>query len=80
MTGRTGGRCAGLKPGEGTCPDCGKIKYGSRKKAKAAARRMSMNGVSRVMRAYRCGDWWHLTSQSAERAAAWREYDSGAAS
>lgn len=40
-----------------TCPDCGKVRYGSRKQAKAVARRMS-----RRQRVYQCGGFWHTTS------------------
>jgi len=45
-----------------TCPDCGKRRYRSRRDAKQEARQMLARGIV-VTRAYRCGDYWHLTSQ-----------------
>ena len=52
--------------------DCGKVRYFTRKEARHEAR-MFMRG--RKLRAYRCdGGFWHLTSQSAKRAAIWRAY------
>lgn len=41
---------------EGPCPDCGKLRYRSRKRAKAAARSRSYQGIN----AYQCGDFWHF--------------------
>ena len=38
------------------CPDCGKVRYLSRADAKRAARAKSQRA-----RAYRCGQFWHLT-------------------
>jgi hypothetical protein len=40
-----------------TCPDCGKVRYLSRRHARARAR-VIKDGTH--MNAYRCGDFWHL--------------------
>jgi hypothetical protein len=40
----------------GTCPDCGKQRYASRKTARHAARRQSRAALS----AYPCGAYWHI--------------------
>lgn len=50
------------------CPDCGKIRYFTRKLARRAARRIP----GPRLRAYRCGSFWHLTSISARRIAWYR--------
>jgi hypothetical protein len=50
----------------GTCPDCGKLRFTSRAVAKRAARRARNRGV-RVTRVYRCGGYFHWTSQDAVR-------------
>ncbi len=52
-----------------TCPSDGKKCYATRSDAKRAARQFH-GGQARV---YRCGEWWHLTSQDAETAARYRE-------
>ena len=53
------------------CPACGKLMYATRRDAKAAARQHDARDGR--MRAYLCGDFWHLTSDTA---AAWyRERD-----
>lgn len=39
------------------CPDCGKLRYLSRRHARARAR-VIKDGTH--MNAYRCGDFWHL--------------------
>lgn len=49
-----------------TCPGCGKVRHLSRPAAKRSAK---MQG--RRMRAYRCGDFWHLTSYQPHGRAAW---------
>lgn len=55
-----------------TCPACGKRAY----RTKADARRNGRQLYPGVrLRAYRCGWWWHVTSQSAVKAAVWREWD-----
>lgn len=41
----------------GICPDCGKIRYRSRKHAKAMARRLHPNAH---LSPYKCGDYWHF--------------------
>ena len=43
----------------GTCPSCGKYNYASRRDAKRAGRAFHPAGL---MRAYRCGQFWHVTS------------------
>jgi len=40
----------------GTCPDCGKKRYATRKDARRAARAFHR---TESLRAYRCGDWHH---------------------
>lgn len=40
----------------GTCPDCGKWCWTSKKIAKAAAKR---NHPGEHLSAYPCGRWWH---------------------
>ena len=44
------------------CPACGKHCYRTRSDAKRAIAQIRSRGVH-VTRAYRCGDFWHLTSQ-----------------
>lgn len=41
----------------GSCPDCGKRSFTTRKAAKKAARRI---GDGDHMSAYRCGGYWHI--------------------
>lgn len=41
--------------GGARCPDCGKLRYLTRKGAKKAARMMGAVSMS----PYRCGDFWH---------------------
>jgi hypothetical protein len=57
----------------GTCPDgeCGKQAYPSRIAAKRAAVRLYPGQRIRV---YKHCEWWHLTSQSAEQTAWWRDH------
>jgi hypothetical protein len=59
----------------GVCPEDGKIRYGSRKQALASNRYWSSQpGRTVRLRAYRCGRWWHTTSWSAAKMAAWKDY------
>ncbi|HWM96706.1 MAG TPA: hypothetical protein VNO54_06580 [Streptosporangiaceae bacterium] len=51
---------AGRNLSPGTCPECGKHCYPTRAEAKRAARQKAQR---RKTNAYRCGDFWHLTSQ-----------------
>jgi hypothetical protein len=56
-----------------TCA-CGKIRYTSKAAAKAAARQMRGRGKGgNRMRAYQCGGFWHLTSQSTTATTHFRE-------
>lgn len=60
-----------------TCPDDGKFCYPSRHAAERTAARIH---PGETMRAYQCGDWWHLTSMDAdaiERERTQREEESG---
>lgn len=58
-----------------SCPACGKCCYQRRKTARLAARRLH---PGKHMRAYRCGDYWHLTSRFArEKARARRSASAG---
>jgi hypothetical protein len=65
----------GLDPGKTRCPPpCGKVRFATRKQAKAAARKFYSE--PRHMRAYRCsldGQWFHLTTGDAATAALYRE-------
>lgn len=51
-----------------TCAGCGKRCYATRADAKRAGRQIGGHA-----RAYRCGDWWHLTSQDTETVTRYRE-------
>ena len=62
-------RGTNLSPG--TCASCGKLIYPSRRAAKAKGRQL-YPGV--LMRAYRCGGSWHLTSQDGAAAVRYRGY------
>lgn len=55
--------------GFATCADCGKRAFTSKTAAKRGARVLYPESRMRV---YRCGEWWHLTSQDAARAAEMR--------
>ena len=56
-------------PPAGTCPECGKLCYTSRREARRDA---GKHGTRR--RAYRCGNLWHLaTYQPAAKVAWYRE-------
>lgn len=41
----------------GVCECCGKLRYSDRREAKRAARLMH---PEEHLRAYRCGDYWHV--------------------
>ncbi len=69
------GRRANL-PIRAACPDCGKIRYPSRRDARRFAARIYQGGRAR---AYRCGDFWHLTSGGALAAARHRAPSGGSA-
>lgn len=45
----------------GTCPRCGRARYATRRQARSAAR---IGAPGTRLRAYRCGDGWHLTTPS----------------
>ena len=71
-----------LEHGQGSiCPEDGKIRYYTRQQAKAEIARIrgKGRGLGVKLRAYRCGDFWHVTSQSSETVAAYRDYDRGGA-
>jgi len=63
-------------PVRATCPDCGKIRYPSRREARRFAARLYQDGRAR---AYQCGSFWHLTSQGALAAARHRAPTGGTA-
>jgi len=44
-----------------TCATCGKVAYPSKATAKRHGRSLY---PGQQMRAYKCGQWWHLTSQN----------------
>lgn len=41
----------------GTCPACGRQQYTSRREARRAARAIHPD---QALRAYPCGQWWHI--------------------
>ena len=49
-----------------TACTCGKVRYESRRLARLSAREIRGRGGAK-MRAYECGGFWHLTSQSTAR-------------
>jgi hypothetical protein len=61
----------------GTCPDCGKLRFTTRATARKAGRQAQRRGVH-ITRVYRCGDYWHWTSQDAAKAAKMRRWASRA--
>ena len=72
-----------MTTGQGSpCPDDGKIRYYTRKQAKAEAARIrgKGHGGQGKLRVYQCGEFWHLTSQAAETVAFYRGCDRGGAS
>ena len=64
-------------PGKARCPaPCGKVRFITRRQAKAAAKRF--HSEPRHMRVYRCPDgtgFFHLTTQDAATVAWYRERD-----
>lgn len=60
------------------CPDCGKVRYVSRRAARKAASQLPQS-QGRRMRAYKCGEFWHLTSQGTAKVTYFRDQDRGAA-
>jgi len=53
---------------------CGKIRYQTRRKAKRAGRELRGKGYGGgVWRAYRCGEFWHLTTQDTATITRYRE-------
>jgi hypothetical protein len=56
--------------GAGTCPDCGKVRYMTRKGARRAGPRMGA-----TVHTYRCGAFWHVTTETAEQTAARRDFE-----
>lgn len=59
-----------LEHGFTTCPDCGKNRYVTRKVALLIRKR----DPSRKYRAYRCGDYWHVTSQPTAKVTKFRKW------
>jgi len=59
-----------------TCADCGKVCYLSRRDARRGASQLSRRAGSKL-RAYRCGRYWHLTSQGTGVLTGWREWEGG---
>lgn len=53
-----------------TCACCGKRGYLTKADARRTARLLY---PGQRLRPYRCGEWWHVTSQSAGRVAMWRD-------
>jgi ssDNA-binding Zn-finger/Zn-ribbon topoisomerase 1 len=76
----TGRNRSGFSQGESRCPECGKIRYQSRKDARQAQRtRAAIHGPTGKMRAYKCGNFWHLTSRPADWITGYRESHAGSA-
>jgi ribosomal protein L37E len=66
---------ARMERDSGQCAACGKVSYATRKKALAANQyRSVIPGRTVKLRPYRCGEVWHLTSWSAAKMAAWKDY------
>jgi hypothetical protein len=55
------------------CPEDGKIRYYTRKDALRFGRRQPRTAGMRL-RAYRCGEFWHLTSQDTAEITWYREH------
>lgn len=71
-----------MSHGQGSlCPDDGKIRYYTRRQAKAEIARIcgKGHGLGVKLRAYRCGEFFHITSQGAAAVASYRDYDRGGA-
>ena len=56
------------------CFTCGKVAYPSKAIAKRCARLLYQG---QHMRAYKCGQWWHLTSQDTDTTTQYREHADG---
>jgi hypothetical protein len=56
---RNPNRLDDVKQGGDRCPDCGKVRYLTRRHAKQIARRISARRSGRL-NAYRCGEFWHI--------------------
>jgi hypothetical protein len=65
------GGTGGMKMVTSTCTTCGKARYATKGDAKTAVSRMS-GGTAHY---YRCGNYWHYTSMTAEQVAAIRAAD-----
>jgi hypothetical protein len=59
-----------------TCPECGKVCYLTRRAARRAASQLPLRPGSKL-RAYPCGQYWHLTSQPTGVLTGWREWEGG---
>jgi hypothetical protein len=57
--------------GMAACPDCGKIRYMTRKGARRAGTRHTGSAVH----TYPCGDFFHFTTETAEQTAARRDFE-----
>jgi hypothetical protein len=57
--------------GTSACPDCGKIRYMTRKGARRAGTRHTGSAVH----VYRCGDFFHFTTESAGQTAVRRDFE-----
>lgn len=62
---------AGKGPLTLTCPDCGKLCYETRQQARQAGRHLYPDTT---IRAYRCGQWFHYTSQPTARVTRYRQH------
>jgi hypothetical protein len=56
----------------GACPGCGKHRYLTRRDAKRAITQARDRRIY-LTRAYRCGDYWHVTSSTTPRTTYQRE-------
>ncbi len=61
---------AASRPMTVICPDCGKVGFPDRQSAKQAARQLYPDTLMRV---YRCGQWYHMTSQDTETVTRYRQ-------
>ena len=57
----------------GSCPGCGKLAYPSKAAAKTRARLLYPGARRRVYRCETPPHWWHLTSQTADVTAYWKD-------
>ena len=63
---------AGVNLHMGTCPACGKYCYPDRRAAKRRARQDRARGLT-TTRVYKCGDYFHVTSQDTATTTRYRE-------